>query len=265
MSIVQDIPKDIGPRVAVSSHLHWAPWRQPYLFSNWNLRGHASHGTYEAYPCKIGMRLPLRVRGVVDRDDGVFVNGVLEVPVECPYVQCLSLQWGLPPDSRNCACCLDQLGYEINSRELLTRDWWALSDPRYFLVIPFVGVFLGNHDVKVEEPPSEPVSPLPDLMGHELRQLGFIDQQLLELPQVVVIEDLHYLLQLLLEQLSVRLPHLKRTTFKVRYVQVVLLSIVWRADHQFLAIGDLFKQPWDLVDERQVVYLYLNGPHQADY
>jgi hypothetical protein len=199
------------------------------------------------------MSVPLLIGRMVNGDDGKFADRIFVVPVESSDMKGFSLSRSLSPDTSNSACSFDELGNKVDSGKLLWMDSRSFTDSVDLFVVSFVGIPFGDHDVEVEDSSAEAIDALPEFMGYEFGHFGFIDEDLFELVEVVVVEDFDDIFELGLEELAVGLAHLFGSAFEIGDVEVVFFRVIERSDEELLSIGDFGEKLWFLVNERQIV------------
>jgi hypothetical protein len=199
------------------------------------------------------MSVPLLIGRMVNSDDGKFADRIFVVPVESSDMKGFSLSRGLSPDTSNSACSFDELRNKVDSGKLLWMDSRSFTNSIDLFVVSFVGIPFGDHDVEVEDSSSEAIDALPEFMGDEFGHFGFIDKDLFELVEVVVVEDFDDIFKLGLEELAVSLAHLFRSSFEIGDVEVVFFGVIERSNEELLPIGDFGEKLWFLVNESQII------------
>ena len=121
------------------------------------------------------MSVPFLVRRVVNSDYREFTDWIFVVPVQGSYVKSFPTSRSVTPDTCNCASGFDEFGDEVDSGELPGVNSGAFSNSMDFLVITFVGVFFGDHDVEVKDSSSESVGALSDFVGNKLGHFDFLN------------------------------------------------------------------------------------------
>lgn len=192
-------------------------------------------------------------------NDWKFADRIFVVPVKSSHMKSFALSRCGSPNTSNCACSLDKFWYQVDSSEFPGMNSRSLSDSVDFLIIPLVGVLFGDHDVEVEDSATESVDSLSEFMSYEFGHFGLINEQLFELIEVVIVEDLDNFLQFRFEKQSIGFAHLMGSTLEIGNVKIVFLWIIQRSNQEFLSVSYTAQKPGFLIDQSQVVELYVDG------
>ncbi len=206
------------------------------------------------------MRIPGLVGWVINDCNRVFVHGILGIPVKCSHVDSLAAFSGRTPDSCYGASSLNEFREDVDSGELFRVDSRAFSHTLDFLVIPFVGILFGDHDIEGKGGPEAELDT--GVMNEELGP--FTLHLLFESSHIILIEQSNKVFELFLEELSIGLPHFIGSAFDISDIENITFRFIKITNKEFLTVLNSGEEFGRLVDDLLVVGDNGDGPDAAE-
>jgi hypothetical protein len=206
------------------------------------------------------VRIPGLVGWVINDCNRVFAHGILRIPVKSSHVDSLAAFSGWTPDSSDGAGGLDELREDVELGKLFSVDSRPFSHTLDFLIVSFVGILFGNHDIKSKRGPEPELDTT--VMNEELGPLFL--HLAFKCSNIIAIKQPKEILELFLEELSVGLAHFKRRPLDISDIQNVAFGIIQIPNQEFLTILDSGKEFGLLVDDLLVVGDNGDGPYAAE-
>jgi hypothetical protein len=141
---------------------------------------------------------------------------------------------GRAPYSCYSAGSLNEFREDVDSGKLFRVDSRAFSHTSDFLVIPFVGILFGDHDIEGKCGPEAKLDT--GVMNEELGP--FILHLLFECSDIILIEQSNKVLELFLEELPICLAHFIGSAFDISDIENIAFRIIKITNNELLTILD---------------------------